>query len=114
MLVVSRLNVRSAGPISEAQSLRATALQSMKWLTEDFSAEAMFISVFKSRWRLSAARLQIARSNGVASRIAGMHGCCPGKNRFVAQSDQCGDNLSVRFHIQNSISLTIAMLPRII
>jgi hypothetical protein len=25
-----------------------------------------------------------------------------------------GDNLSVRIHIQNSISLTIAMLPRII
>jgi hypothetical protein len=36
------------------------------------------------------------------------------KNRFVAQRCTYGDNLSVRLHIQNSISLTIAMLPRII
>jgi len=36
------------------------------------------------------------------------------KNRFIAQRCQRGDNLSVGFHIQNSISLTIAMLPRII
>jgi hypothetical protein len=43
-----------------------------------------------------------------------MHDCRPGKNRFIAQSVQCGDNLSVRLHIQNSISLTITVLPRII
>jgi hypothetical protein len=43
-----------------------------------------------------------------------MHICWPGKNRFTAQRWDRGDNLSVRFHIQNSISLTIAMLPRII
>jgi hypothetical protein len=36
------------------------------------------------------------------------------KNRFVAERGGYGDNLSVRLHIQNSISLTIAMLPRII
>jgi hypothetical protein len=37
-----------------------------------------------------------------------------GENRCRAGRCNCGDNLSVRFHIQNSISLTIAMLPRII
>jgi hypothetical protein len=36
------------------------------------------------------------------------------KNRSVADPDDCGDNLSVRFYFQNSISLTIAALPRII
>jgi hypothetical protein len=46
--------------------------------------------------------------------IAKVHACRPSKNRFIAQSDQCGHNLSVRSHIQNSISLTIAVLPRII
>jgi hypothetical protein len=40
--------------------------------------------------------------------------CLPGKNRFVAERYRRGDNLSVRFHIQNSISLTIAVPPRII
>jgi hypothetical protein len=37
-----------------------------------------------------------------------------GQNRFIALRYDCGDNLSVRFHIQNSISLTIAIPPRII
>jgi hypothetical protein len=37
-----------------------------------------------------------------------------GKNRFIAQGYDCGDNLSVGFHIQNSISLTVAIPPRII
>jgi hypothetical protein len=36
------------------------------------------------------------------------------KNRFTARRYQRGDNLSVGFHIQNSISLTMALLPRII
>jgi hypothetical protein len=36
------------------------------------------------------------------------------KNRFTAWRYDCGDNLSVRFHIQNSISLTMAASPRII
>ena len=36
------------------------------------------------------------------------------KNRFIARRYLCGDNLSVRFHIQNSISLTLTLLPRII
>jgi hypothetical protein len=36
------------------------------------------------------------------------------KNRFVAERRAYGHNLSVRFHIQNSISLTITMPPRII
>jgi hypothetical protein len=37
-----------------------------------------------------------------------------GKSRFIVHLHDRGDNLSVRFYIQNSISLTIAMLPRII
>jgi hypothetical protein len=36
------------------------------------------------------------------------------KNRFTARPYDRGDNLSVRLHIQNFISLTIAMPPRII
>jgi hypothetical protein len=36
------------------------------------------------------------------------------KSRFTAWRCDCGDNLSVRFHIQNSISLTMAASPRII
>jgi hypothetical protein len=36
------------------------------------------------------------------------------KNRFTARRQDRGGNLSVRFQIKNSISLTIAMLPRII
>jgi hypothetical protein len=36
------------------------------------------------------------------------------KNRSVAEPADCGDNLSVRFYFQNSISLTIAASPRII
>jgi hypothetical protein len=36
-----------------------------------------------------------------------------GQNRCIAQRDDRGDNLSVRFYIQNSISLTIAALQRI-
>jgi hypothetical protein len=38
----------------------------------------------------------------------------PGRNRFVAERDDCGDNHSVRFYIQNSISLTIAAPQRIL
>jgi hypothetical protein len=34
------------------------------------------------------------------------------KNRFIAERDDRGDNLSVRLHIQNSISLTIAAPQR--
>jgi hypothetical protein len=36
-----------------------------------------------------------------------------GQKRFIAERDDRGDNLSVRFYIQNSISLTIAALQRI-
>jgi hypothetical protein len=36
------------------------------------------------------------------------------KKRFSARRRDRGDNLSVRFHIQNSISLTIMVPPRII
>jgi hypothetical protein len=43
-----------------------------------------------------------------------MHIRWPDKNRCIAARYHGGDNLSVGFHIQNSISLTIAMLPRII
>jgi hypothetical protein len=35
-----------------------------------------------------------------------------GQNRWIAEREDCGDNLSVRFYIQNSISLTIAGLQR--
>jgi hypothetical protein len=40
--------------------------------------------------------------------------CTEQRQTFVAERRARGDNLSVRFYIQNSISLTIAMLPRII
>jgi hypothetical protein len=36
------------------------------------------------------------------------------QNRFIARRQDRGDNLSVRFYIRNSISLTIVRLPRII
>jgi hypothetical protein len=35
-------------------------------------------------------------------------------NRLIAEQRDYGDNLSVRFHIKNSISLTITVSPRII
>src|SRR5437899_6859778 len=40
--------------ISDAQNLRATALQSMKWLTEYFAERAMNISALNLRRRLPA------------------------------------------------------------
>jgi hypothetical protein len=40
--------------IGDAQSLRAAAPQSMKWLTEYFGAEAMFVSRREPRRRLFA------------------------------------------------------------
>jgi hypothetical protein len=45
---------------------------------------------------------------------ASLHSYRAGKNRFIVRRHERGDNLSVRFDIQNSISLTIAVLPRII
>jgi hypothetical protein len=36
------------------------------------------------------------------------------QNHCIVQRCDHGDNLSVRFHIENSISLTIAMPPRIL
>jgi hypothetical protein len=45
---------------------------------------------------------------------ASVHSYRSDKNRFTVRRHEHGDNLSVRFDIQNSISLTIAMLPRII
>jgi len=86
----------------------------MKWLTEYLSARVMVVSRFKLRWRLSAARRELARRDQYAIEVGVMHICWPSKNRFTAQRYDRGDNLSVRFHIQNSISLTIAMPPRII
>jgi hypothetical protein len=86
----------------------------MKWLTEYFSARAMIVSPLKLRRRLPAAWRELARSDHCRTEVSVMHICWPGKNRFTAQRGDRGDNLSVRFHIQNSISLTIAMLPRII
>jgi len=58
------------------------------------------------------ARISSTRQYGIE--VGVMHICWPSKNRFTAQRYDRGDNLSVRFHIQNSISLTIAMPPRII
>jgi hypothetical protein len=55
--------LRGADAISYAQSLRATALQSMKWLTEYFAERAMNISVWKSRRSLSAECLKRRRSS---------------------------------------------------
>jgi hypothetical protein len=46
--------------------------------------------------------------------LRSMHIFQRGKSRFIVHLHDRGDNLSVRFYIQNSISLTIAMLPRII
>jgi len=46
MLVVSLVDLRLC-LIGEAQSLRATASQSMKSLSEYFSARAMIVSRFK-------------------------------------------------------------------
>jgi hypothetical protein len=86
----------------------------MKWLTEYFSARVMIVSLFKLRWRLSAGQRELVRCDQYRIEVSVMHICWPGKNRFTAQRYDRGDNLSVRFHIQNSISLTIAMLPRII
>jgi hypothetical protein len=86
----------------------------MKWLTEYFGARIMIVSLFKLRWRLSADQRELARRDQYRIEVGVMHICWPGKNRFTAQRYDRGDNLSVRFHIQNSISLTIAMLPRII
>jgi hypothetical protein len=40
--------------------------------------------------------------------------CRACKNRFIVQRLDHGDNLSDRFHIQNSISLTIVLPLRII
>jgi hypothetical protein len=37
-----------------------------------------------------------------------------GKNPSIARRCDHGDKLSVRLQLQNSISLTVAMLPRII
>jgi hypothetical protein len=51
------------GAISDQQSLRATGLQSMKWLTEYLSARAMIVSLFNSRWMLSAARHLFVRGH---------------------------------------------------
>src|SRR6266404_5299665 len=48
--------------ISDAQSLRATALQSMKWLTEYFAERVMNISALNLRQRLSAEYLACKRS----------------------------------------------------
>jgi hypothetical protein len=83
----------------------------MKWLTEYFGTRVMIVSLFKLRWRLSAGQRELARRDRYRIEVDVMHICWPGKN---AQRYDRGDNLSVRFHIQNSISLTIAMLPRII
>jgi hypothetical protein len=86
----------------------------MKWLTEDSSRRAMIVSFFKSRKKVACRPASMRReARGVASKQS-MRSCKASKNRFTAQRSHLGDYLSVRFHIQNSISLTIAMLPRII
>jgi hypothetical protein len=48
--------LRCVDAISYAQSLRATALQSMKWLTEYFAERAMNVSAWKRRRSVSADR----------------------------------------------------------
>jgi hypothetical protein len=60
MLVISLVFAALPELIGDAKSLRATALQSMKWLTVYFSARAMIVSLFKVRWKLSACEHQIA------------------------------------------------------
>jgi hypothetical protein len=86
----------------------------MKWLTEDSSRRARIVSHFKSKKKVARALAPMQReAPGVASKQP-MRGRRVSKNRFIAQRSHRGDYLSVRFHIQNSISLTIAMLPRII
>jgi hypothetical protein len=71
--------------INDAQSLRATRWQSMKWLTEYFSARVMIVSLLKIRWRLSAAECELARRDRYRTEVDVMHICWPGKNRFTAQ-----------------------------
>jgi hypothetical protein len=98
----------------DTRSLRATEWQSMKWLTEDSRRRAMIVSLFKSKKKFACCPASMRREAlGIASKPS-MHCCQVSKNRFTAQRSHRGDYLSVRFHIQNSISLTIAMLPRII
>jgi len=71
MLVISRLIaglVVDVVRLSDTQSLRATRLQSMKWLTEYFGAQAMITSAFKLRWRLSAAGVNLRQEVSIASK----------------------------------------------
>jgi hypothetical protein len=86
----------------------------MKWLTEDSRRRARIVSHFKSKKKVACDPAPMPReATSVASKPSTC--CCRvSKNRFTAQRSHRGDYLSVRFHIQNSISLTIAMLPRII
>jgi len=105
------LPIATAGDIA---SLSAADWQSMKWLTEDSIRRAMIVSFFKSKKKVACRPASMRRgAPGVASKQS-MRGCQASKNRFTARRSHLGDYLSVRFHIQNSISLTIAMLPRII
>jgi len=56
--------------ISDAQSLRAAASQSMKWLTKYFDAEAMIVSRCKSRRRLFADAANLRESIGDHSQLS--------------------------------------------
>jgi hypothetical protein len=59
--------------ISDAQSLRATASQSMKWLTEVFSARAMIVSRIDQRRKLSAASVYVFDESGDLIDVLTMH-----------------------------------------
>jgi hypothetical protein len=68
--------------IGDAQSLRATGWQSMKWLTEYFGARVMIVSLFKLRWRLSAGQRELARRDQYRIEVGVMHICWPGQKPF--------------------------------
>jgi hypothetical protein len=100
--------------LDDLESLRATGLQSIKWLTEYSRPRATILSFALARWNVVYWRHKFYAKKPASHRVevdAHLHKY---KNRFIAGGCDCGDNLSVRFHIQNSISLTMAASPRII
>jgi hypothetical protein len=86
----------------------------MKWLTEYPAAQATIVSIFESEKKVVCLPKKNTRQGSSVASIKIEASLAVDKNRFIAWRYDRGDNLSVRFHIQNSISLTIAMLPRII
>jgi hypothetical protein len=86
----------------------------MKWITEDSRPRERSSRLSNRKAKFSAFQNQRMQMAGPLHQLRSIGNDQSGKNRFIAQGYDCGDNLSVGFHIQNSISLTVAIPPRII